>query len=93
MIFGNYINKKVTKEFRIAEYNDGFHVQRKFTYKEKKYFGLASKENYFWHGITKQGCEVCIRNWQEKLILENKEDAIKWIDNYLKYPIYHDYKK
>jgi len=88
---------KKDSEFRIAEYKDHFRVEQKIKkdvyFKFLGLFPLHVKEiKETWRSVTKKGTFLSIYNWSEteQFQFDNKEKCLEWIDDFYKYPIYHN---
>ena len=85
-------------DFRIEEYEGHFRVAKKKKITKYWYFlGLfplfVQEVKYVWRVMLKDKNELSIRNCLQYDLyhFKTKEECIKWIDNYNKYPIYHYY--
>lgn len=85
---------KEKKEFRIVEYKDYFTIQQK-QMKDTFFFlfGIGLWQNgkiAVWKIINKKGQFVDVYNiFKVETDFKTKEDALQWIEDYNKYPIYH----
>jgi hypothetical protein len=79
-----------TKEFRILEYKNHFEVEQKHI-EWFKIFGIPIKKNVLWHKhLIKKDNEII---GFEVRKFDCKKDALDYIEEKTKYPIYHYVKK
>ena len=86
-------------EFRIVEYKDHFEIEKK--YKDVVYWHFLGLYPIFikevkddWHAILKNGYRRFIRDYLnfDRYHFKTKEECLQWIEDYYKYPIYHEVK-
>lgn len=87
-------NLRISK-FRITEYQDHFRVEKRqiedtfFCFLGIKLWVNGKKET--WNTIMKNKSILGIHNWMqtENYKFNTKEECLKWIEDYEKYPIHH----
>jgi len=84
---------KKEQEFRINEYSDHFTISKKVIVEKYKtifhMFFCMPQKTEGWHLINKNGQALSVYNCKTETKFNTKEDCLKWIEYYKKYPIYH----
>ena len=85
-----------SSDFRIEEYRDHFRIAKKEQVKQYWYFlGLyplfVKEVKDVWYVLLKDRSRLSVRNCFEydKYHFKTKEECLKWIEDYKKYPVYH----
>ena len=100
--FDNTVNEALNKtdvsssDFRIVEsYKNEFYIQKliKETKKTGYLWWKKTEKIERWARVTKLGQELIISmyysNFEDLLSFTTKQQAVKWIEDFHKYPIYH----
>lgn len=89
------IMDKIYDKFRIQEFEDYFTIDKLFI--ESQYFSnpfqllfVTPKQKEIWRRINLDGYQIGYYNSKSDYKFKTKEDCLKWIENYKKYPIIHE---
>lgn len=84
------------KDFRIVQIScNEFYIQKKVIVTKKTGFlwWIKKEEIHKWRRVTKHGqffiLSIYYSNLSDLIVFKTKEDAIEWIEDFNKYPIYH----